>query len=96
MKRYFVHNGYSGWAYGSPSNPQLVSAEDATILMQAADLSPDQVALIYPPAQYAETDTNLFHATNGNRFLFLGEIKECLDIDPERIKTPLEINWPAA
>mgnify|MGYP006887124502 CR=1 FL=1 len=39
MSRYYVHNGYSGWSYGTPSNPQLISPEDAAKLMKSAGLS---------------------------------------------------------
>ena len=96
MSQYFVHNGYSGWAYGTPSDPQLVTVEDAAKLMQSANLSSDQVSLAAPAAQYAETGDTLFHATGGNRFLFFGDWKECLDINQDKIRDPLSINWSAA
>lgn len=96
MSQYFVHNGYSAWYYGTPSDPQLVSAEDAARLMQAAGLSPDQDALILPHAQYAETDDRLFKVTNGNRFLFFGDGIDCADIDPGKVATSLVIDWAAA
>ena len=96
MSQYFVHNGYSGWAYGTPSDPQLVSVEDASRLMMSANLSPDQVAFAVPVAQYAETGDKLFLATGGNRFLFFGELTECVDVNPEKIGTALSIDWTAA
>ena len=96
MSQYFVHNGYSGSSYGTPSDPQLVSAEDAARLMREAGLSSDQVALILPPAQYAETDDRLFKVTSGNRFLFFGNGIDCTDIDPGKLATPLVIDWAAA
>jgi hypothetical protein len=96
MSQYFVHNGYSGWSYGTPSDPQLVSTEDAVRLMQAASLSADQVALILPPAQYAETGDSLFKATSGNRFIFFGDGIGCADIDPCKVATALVIDWAAA
>jgi hypothetical protein len=96
MSQYFVHNGYSGWSYGTPSDPQLVSAEDAAKLMQAANLKFDQVALLLPPAQYAEKDDRLFVATGGNRFLFFGNGFGCADVNPGKVVTPLVIDWAAA
>lgn len=95
MSQYFVHNGYCGWSYGTPSDPQLVSAEDAAKLMRSVNLSSDQVALIQPPAQYAETGQSLFELTGGNRFLFFGSSTECADVNPDKVATPLTINWPA-
>jgi hypothetical protein len=96
MSQYFVHNGYSGWAYGTPSDPQLVSVEDAAKLMQAANLSSDQVALILPPAQYAEAGDSLFEATGGNRFIFFGACTGCTDVNPSKVASPLVIDWAAA
>ena len=96
MSQYFVHNGYCGWSYGTPSDPQLVSTEDAARLMRSANLSSDQVALILPPAQYAETGESLFEVTGGNRFLFFGNCTECADVNPDKVAKPLVINWAAA
>jgi predicted DCC family thiol-disulfide oxidoreductase YuxK len=93
MSKYFIHNGYCGWAYGTLSDPQLVSAEDAVKLMQAADLGPDQVSSWLPPAQYAEVGDRLFDATGGNRFLFFGDHEECVDVDPGKVVMPLVIDW---
>jgi len=96
MPQYFVHNGYAGWAYGTPSDPQLVSVEDASRLMQSANLSPDQVALMIPAAQYAETDDKLYKATGGNRFLFFGDFTACVDVNPDKVSTALSVDWAAA
>ena len=96
MSQYFVHNGYSGWAYGTPSDLQLVSSEDAAKLMQAANLSSDQVALILPPAQYAETGDSLLEATGGNRFIFFGNCIGLSDVNPSKVALPLVIYWAAA
>ena len=96
MSQYFVHNGYAGWAYGTPSDPQLVSVEDASRLMQSANLSPDQVALTVPAAQYAEIGDKLFEATGGNRFLFFGNYTECVDVNPDKVAAPHLIDWAAA
>jgi hypothetical protein len=96
MSHYFVHNGYAGSGYGTPSDPQLVSAEDAAKLMQSAGLSSDQVSHTVPAAQYAETGDKLFEATGGNRFLFLGDYMECADVNPDKVAAPLFIDWTAA
>ena len=96
MSQYFVHNGYSGWSYGTPTDPQLVSAEDAAKLMQVANLGSDQVALVLPPAQYAETGDSLFEVTGGNRFLFFGSCTGCADVNPGKVAAPRVIDWAAA
>mgnify|MGYP003633851200 CR=1 FL=1 len=93
MARYFVHNGYCGWSYGSPSNPKLVSVEDAAEIMRRANLSSDEVSLVLPPAQYANEDELMFHLTGNNRFIFFGEIEVCADVDHEKVTTPLDIQW---
>jgi hypothetical protein len=96
MSQYFVHNGYGGWAYGTPSDPQLVTAEDAAKLMRAAGLSSHQVSLVLPPAQYADVGDGLFEATGGNRFIFFGSCNECADVNPSKVAWPLAIDWAAA
>ncbi len=42
--QYWIHNGYSGWSYGTPSDPQLITIEDAARIMIAAGLTSDQVS----------------------------------------------------
>lgn len=96
MPNYYVHNGYSGWAYGTPSDPQRISPDDAHRLMQSTGLSADQVSSTMPPAQYAEAGSRLFELTAGNRFLFLGDPGDCMDVDPAKISTPLVIDWAGA
>lgn len=93
MSRYFVHNGYSGWSYGTPRDPQLISDSDAARLMKLAGLTAEQVLLILPPAQYAEVGAALFAATGFNRFLFLGDHGECLDVDAIKVSLPLRVVW---
>nr|AAL24523.1 orf97EGC119 [uncultured bacterium] len=95
MSQYFAHNSYCGWTYGTPSDPKLVTAEDATKLMQAAGLSSSQASLILPPAQYAEVGDVLFEATGGNRFIFFGNYTECADVNPSKVASPLVIDWAA-
>lgn len=95
MTHYYVHNGYCGWAYGTPSDPQLISPEDAARLMQTAGLSSMRVSSILPPAEYAETGSRLFEVTGGNRFLFLGDHSDCSDVDSGKVSSPLVIDWTA-
>ncbi|MCS4307820.1 hypothetical protein M2404_002168 [Rheinheimera pacifica] len=94
MAQYFIHNGYCGWSYGTPSDPQLVSAEDAAELMRRAGLSADQVSTVIPPAQYANEDEPLYGLTGNNRFIFFGEAAECADVDHGKISSPFRIQWP--
>lgn len=91
---YFVHDGYSGWSYGTPSNPQLVSAADAAKIMEAAKLSSEAVAQVIPPAQYASAGEPLYKLTGGHRFICFGNIEECADIRQEKISAPFKIQWP--
>jgi hypothetical protein len=88
-----MHNGYVGWAYGSPGDPQLISDEDAQILMARTGLSIEQVSAEFPPAQFAEKDTKLFSLVGGNRFLCYGDITKCGDIRKGKSTTPLPIDW---
>jgi hypothetical protein len=91
--RYFVHNGYSGWSYGTPSDPQLISDSDATRLMKLAGLTAEQVLLTLPPAQYANVGDRLFAATGFNRFLFFGDHGECMDVDATKVSSPMRVVW---
>ncbi|WP_422909737.1 hypothetical protein ACOCLD_14985 [Pseudomonas sp. MAC6] len=63
MAAYFVHNGFCGWSYGTPSDPQLISFEDAAKIMQQAKLSSEQVKQTIPPAQYATEADDLYYLT---------------------------------
>jgi len=96
MPMYLVHNGYCGWSYGTPSDPQLVSARDAAEIMRRANLSMDQVRLCVPAAQYANGGEPLCDLTGGNRFLFLGEVSQCVEVDSKKVDLPLHIKWPEA
>lgn len=93
MSSYFVHNGYSGWSYGTPRDPQLISEPDAVKLMKLAGLTAEQVLLIFPPAQYAEVGDALFAVTGCNRFLFFGDHGECTDVDASKVALPLFVVW---
>jgi hypothetical protein len=90
---FFIHDGYCGWAYGCPSDPCLISPEDAHKLMALAGLTMSQVAEDIPPAQYAQTGDDLFRITGGNRFLRYGTLENCADVKPERVNEPFTIIW---
>jgi len=95
MAAYFVHNGFSGWSYGTPSDPQLISHEDAAKIMQQAKLSFEQVEQTIPPAQYATEADDLYYLTGKNRFLCFGNIHECADIKSIKVSSALNIEWRA-
>ncbi|OFW78619.1 MAG: hypothetical protein A2W44_06480 [Acinetobacter sp. RIFCSPHIGHO2_12_41_5] len=93
MAAYFVHNGFCGWSYGTPSDPQLISLEDAAKIMQQANFSSEQVKQTIPPAQYATETDDLYFLTGKNRFLCFGNIYECADIKSTKINSALNIKW---
>ena len=95
-RQFWLHNGYCGWSYGTPSNPQLVSAEDAIRIMSMAGLTMEAVSTSVPAATYAEEGDHLFRITGCNRFLFYGTIAECADTRPTKVAEPMAINWAAA
>lgn len=94
MPQYLIHNGFSGWSYGTPQDPTLISAEDAAKIIAHANLSKDDVSTMCPPAQYANTNDKLFKATLNNRFIYFGNVNDCTDVNPEKTSTPLKIDWP--
>ncbi|MCP1375899.1 hypothetical protein [Dyella lutea] len=96
MSQFFVHNGYAAWSYGTPSDPQLISANDAAKLMKVAGLSVAQVERVIPPAQYAAEGERLFHLTGGNRFLCYSDLNGCFDINQAKASEPLAIDWQVA
>jgi len=91
--QYFVHNGYMGWSYGTPSDPQLISSDDAAELIKRAGLSLADIAADLPPVQFAEKGEYLYHLLGNNRFLQYGDIEACGDKRPQKIYHPLEIDW---
>lgn len=95
-RQYWVHNGYCGWSYGTPSDPQLITAEDAARIMAAVGLRPGEIALSCPAAQYAKAGDALSELTGGNRFLFHGSLSECVDVNPDKVARPLHIDWAAS
>jgi hypothetical protein len=90
---YFVHNGYCGWSYGTPSNPQVLLESDALKLMQITGLNLEQVSTQMPPAQFTEKNTELYELFAKNRFLQYGRILDCTDINNIKISEPLNIIW---
>jgi len=90
---YFVHNGYVGWSYGTPGNPQLISEEDAKKLMALANLTIEDISQEFPPAQFAESDEELFHLFGDTRFIQYGDITKCADIKKKKVSKPLTVNW---
>lgn len=90
---YFLHNGFSGSSYGTPSDPQRVSEADAVRLMTLAGLTAEQVSTTFPPAQYAENGDALFKMTNSNRFVFFVDHRECMDVNAAKVAEALDIAW---
>lgn len=95
-RQYWVHNGCCGWSYGTPSDPQLITVENAARIMAAAGLSPGEIALCCPAAQYAKAGDTLSELTGGNRFLCHGSLSNCVDVKPDKVARPLQIDWAAA
>jgi hypothetical protein len=90
---YFVHDGYIGWSYGTPGDPQLVSSEDAEELMRRTGLTLPRVSADFPPAQFAEKESPLSRLFGGTRFLAYGDISKCGDKRERKINTPLKVDW---
>lgn len=88
---YFVHDGYDGWSYGSPANPQPITNDSAVALMRITGLTPDDARTWLPPAQYADTGEALYEATRGNRFLAYGDVTRCSILDGYRIGDPVDL-----
>lgn len=72
--RWYVHNGFLGWAYGSPLNPTPITRETARRIleMMARHRHPDAVTRLaaFPNAlDYADEEDAAFHTTRGNRLI---------------------------
>jgi hypothetical protein len=94
--RWYVHNGFLGWAYGSPLNPTPVTRATARGILERMTASrfPDAVAKLsaFPSAlDYADDGDELFHATNGNRLLAFLPSSDCV-FEPG-YKVPSEQNY---
>ncbi|HEY2329205.1 MAG TPA: hypothetical protein VGI63_05270 [Verrucomicrobiae bacterium] len=76
--RFFVHDGYNGWSYGSPQTPMPVTLETACQLLnilcrklpenELRDELEEEPTII-GSIEYAAEGSPLFHATLKNRFL---------------------------
>ena len=83
MKKFYLHDGYHGWSYGTPQDPMLISNDDGLFLLKWAEKDFDGDILdaaqsTLPPVELATEDTPRRTALNGNRFLFLGNAAECI------------------
>lgn len=92
---YFVHNGFCGWAYGTPADPERISAADAHELMRRANLIPYQVRTANPPVQFAEAGSELYKLLGNNRFLCYGDVADCAEVRPEKVSQARVIQWPS-
>ena len=81
--RWYVHNGFLGWAYGSPLNPTPITRMTAKrILEKMTDTRcPDAVSKLseFPNAlDYADDGDALFEATGGNRLIAFLPASDCV------------------
>ena len=72
--RWWVHNGFLGWAYGSPQDPTPITQACALRILRRtiADRHPDALAQLsrFPAAlAYADEGEELYHQTGGNRLI---------------------------
>ncbi len=70
--RYYVHNGYYGFAYGSPLNPKRISNKTALdILNRYVEITGKnpipEMKKNFNDLVYTEAHTKLFQETMGNR-----------------------------
>lgn len=106
--RFFIHNGYNGWSYGSPMNPTAVTHETAVRLLnflcrtQTEGELRRQLEDESSAIQYAEESTPLYRATRDNRFLAFIASTVCTyrdvvadaPIAPPAKLTPVDIRLP--
>lgn len=83
LKKFYLHDGYHGWSYGTPQDPMLISNADGLFLLTwaATYFEGDIVAEVQStlsPIVLATDDTPRREALGGNRFLFLGNADECI------------------
>ncbi len=94
--RWYVHNGFLGWAYGSPLNPTPITRMTAKRILEhmTANRFPDAVAQLsaFPSAlDYADDGDALFDATDGNRLIAFLPASDCV-FEPG-YKLPPEQNY---
>lgn len=94
-RRFFIHDGFSGWSYGSPLNPTFITAESARALLEVVEhrVNVDvlhEVQKEYPPFQYAEEGDDLYKRTGRNKFIAFFDPAICV-YDPEHRRGAGEI-----
>ena len=72
--RWYVHNGFDGWSYGSPLEPVPITRACAMRLMSrmVQGRHPDAVSKLvdFPNAlDYADENDDLYFKTGGNRLI---------------------------
>lgn len=73
--KFYVHDGYEGWSYGSPQDPIPVTLETACQLLNILCLTRAEdglrAELEQAPSviEYTSENGSLYFATNKNRFL---------------------------
>ena len=90
-KRFFLHDGYNGWCYGTPQDPVLISNDDGLFLLQYLERSYEGDILegvqeTFPPIEIAQEDSPQRDAARGTRFLVLGHAEDCIVEKPSLIK----------
>jgi len=94
---FYLHDGYTGWAYGTPHNPMRISDDDGLLILEflkrkeGKDYS-EECQKTFPPVQYAEEETKEYTATHENRFIFRGNLTECAVEKKKLIKIEHEID----
>lgn len=73
-RRFFIHDGFNPWSYGTPLDPVLITPDTARSILdlaarrEAGDVL-QAVRQEYPPLQYAEAGDDLYGRTLNNRFI---------------------------
>ncbi len=92
-RSFVVHNGYSGWSYGTPLDPVVVALSDVAYLIRFASLDAKGTAglqeTLVGPIQYASKGDHLFKRTHGNRFVQLVKLSECMFSPGRSVGTPV-------
>jgi hypothetical protein len=87
QRQFLIHDGFDGWAYGTPCNARQIADNLARQLLSIAATreSPsriwDQLNSGTPAIQYAECGDVLYAATKNNRFLAFVFPDQCLTRD---------------
>ena len=81
--RWYVHNGFFGWSYGSPQDPTPITRSCALRLLNhmAQSRHPTAIELLaaFPYAlDYADEGDELFERTGGNRHIAYVSPRDCL------------------